>query len=80
MCVRALFLWVFFYYTSISILRSWTESLEFLEASRYEKVPVYRVMDDEGNILHQNQDPQASIQTFILFTKQTEQKQKQNMS
>ncbi|XP_013400822.1 2-oxoisovalerate dehydrogenase subunit alpha, mitochondrial-like isoform X2 [Lingula anatina] len=40
--------------------RSWSEKLEFTQPDIYDGIPVYRVMNREGKILDQSQDPQLS--------------------
>ena len=43
---------------------AFTEKLQFIEPERYDGIPVYRVMDRQGNIIDESQDPKV---TFIVF-------------
>ncbi|KAJ8961604.1 hypothetical protein NQ314_005921 [Rhamnusium bicolor] len=48
---------------------TWTEQLEFTEKNSYHPIPVYRVMDRQGNILNSNEDPKLSTATIIKMYK-----------
>ncbi|XP_017777376.1 PREDICTED: 2-oxoisovalerate dehydrogenase subunit alpha, mitochondrial [Nicrophorus vespilloides] len=48
---------------------SWTEKLEFLTPKTYGPIPVYRVMDRKGNVIHSEQDPKLSEEIITKMYK-----------
>ncbi|XP_060524103.1 2-oxoisovalerate dehydrogenase subunit alpha, mitochondrial isoform X2 [Cylas formicarius] len=48
---------------------SWTESLYFTKPSSYGPIPVYRVMDRQGNVLVPSEDPKLPNATLLKMYK-----------
>ncbi|GFT39157.1 2-oxoisovalerate dehydrogenase subunit alpha [Trichonephila clavipes] len=47
----------------------WTEKLEFVRGDIYDGIPVYRVMNRDGNIIDPSHDPKGSA-TYKAFKRQ----------
>ncbi|CAH2006716.1 unnamed protein product [Acanthoscelides obtectus] len=48
---------------------TWTEKLEFLNQNSYPSIPVYRVMDRQGNVIVPDEDPKVPEETLIKMYK-----------
>lgn len=48
---------------------TWTEKLEFTGKDTYAPIPVYRVMDRQGNIIHVEEEPILSTETLVKMYK-----------
>lgn len=48
---------------------TWTDTLEFTEKGSYAPIPVYRVMDRQGNIIVPDHDPNLSEETIVKMYK-----------
>src|SRR5205085_11040335 len=48
---------------------TWTERLEFIRSESFEGIPVYRVMDRDGNIVDPSQEPQMGRQLITKIYK-----------
>ncbi|XP_057660227.1 2-oxoisovalerate dehydrogenase subunit alpha, mitochondrial-like isoform X1 [Diorhabda carinulata] len=48
---------------------TWTEKLEFVGAHSYKPIPVYRVMDRQGNVLDPKEEPNLSNEILIKMYK-----------
>ncbi|XP_049820083.1 2-oxoisovalerate dehydrogenase subunit alpha, mitochondrial isoform X2 [Aethina tumida] len=46
---------------------TWTETLEFAEKTK--PIPVYRVMDRQGNVIHEKEDPKLPQNTILKMYK-----------
>lgn len=47
----------------------YTESLDFLKPDTYDGIPIYRVMDNEGDVFHAEQDPNLSQDQLLRMYK-----------
>lgn len=47
----------------------WTEKLDFIVTESYEGIPVYRVMDRDGSIIHSDQDPNLGEEQTVKIYK-----------
>ena len=48
---------------------TYTESMNFLLPDSYDGIPVYRVMDRQGNVINQSHDPQLSDDELLKMYK-----------
>ena len=48
---------------------TYTESMDFLLPDSYDGIPVYRVMDRQGNVINQSHDPQLSDDELLKMYK-----------
>nr|XP_023015787.1 2-oxoisovalerate dehydrogenase subunit alpha, mitochondrial [Leptinotarsa decemlineata] len=48
---------------------TWTEKLEFTEKQSYKPIPVYRVMDRQGKVLNENENPKLPDETLVKMYK-----------
>jgi len=48
---------------------NYTETLSFLKADSYDGIPVYRVMDREGQVIHPGQEPQLDDEKLLHMYK-----------
>lgn len=48
---------------------TWTEKLDFLGKHSYQAIPVYRVMDRQGNVINPEEDPNLPPETIIKMYK-----------
>ncbi|KAF7278270.1 hypothetical protein GWI33_008626 [Rhynchophorus ferrugineus] len=48
---------------------SWTEKLQFTDSSSYSPIPVYRVLDRRGNVLHPAEDPKLPDDVMLKMYK-----------
>ena len=47
----------------------YTESLDFLKPDEYDGIPIYRVMDNEGNVIHNEHDPNLNEDQMLHMYK-----------
>ena len=47
----------------------YTESLDFLKPDQYDGIPIYRVMDNEGSVIHPKHDPNLRESQLIRMYK-----------
>ena len=47
----------------------YTESLDFLKPDEYDGIPIYRVMDNDGNVIHPEQDPDLGEDKLVHMYK-----------
>lgn len=47
----------------------WTEKLEFIKKASYPSIPVYRVMDRQGNIIIPEDEPKLSEDIIVKMYK-----------
>lgn len=47
----------------------YTESLDFLKPNEYDGIPIYRVLDNEGNVINPEHDPDLSEDKLIHMYK-----------
>merc|ERR1711983_308315 len=48
---------------------SYTESMDFLKPDEYDGIPIYRVMDNEGSVIHPEQDPDLGEDKLVHMYK-----------
>lgn len=62
-----------FYSTEVPLFpgakTTWTENLEFTGKHSYAPIPVYRVMDRQGNIILPEHEPKVSEETVVKMYK-----------
>ena len=47
----------------------YTETLDFLKPDQYDGIPIYRVMDNEGSVIHPEQDPNLNEDQLVHMYK-----------